>query len=235
MRLLVSVRDASEARAALAGGADIIDAKEPLNGPLGAVSPDVLHAIATTVGHAAPVSAALGDIGEGDVLDRAAAARKADVSFVKVGFAGMRGRRRLETDVVALARAADRSALVLVAYADFDVADAPPPAAILTIAAHIRPAGILLDTCDKDGPGLTSLMHACTLATFVSRAKAPGCFVALAGKLTLEDIETVHDTGADVIGLRGAACDGGRGGVVTSARVRALCEHMTRTRHVYRA
>jgi len=42
MRLLVSVRDASEARAALAGGAGIIDAKEPLNGPLGAVSSDVL-------------------------------------------------------------------------------------------------------------------------------------------------------------------------------------------------
>ena len=233
MRLLVSVRDASEARAALAGGADIIDAKEPLNGPLGAVSPDVLHKIAAAVGNAAPVSAALGDLWEHDLVDRAVAAREAGVTFVKVGFAGMRGRQQLHGDVLAIARAARPSALVLVAYADFDEADAPSPAEILALAANLRPAGILLDTYDKGRTGLTSLMHACTLATFVSRAKASGCFVALAGKLTLEDIETVHDIGADVIGLRGAACDGGRNGVVTSSRVRALGDHMKGTRHVY--
>jgi len=233
MRLLISVRNASEASAALAGGADIIDAKEPLNGPLGAVSSDVLHEIAVAVGNAAPVSAALGDICEDEVEDRAVAARQAGVAFVKVGFAGMRGRQGLEEDVLTLAQVARPPALVLVAYADFDVADAPPPAEIVTLASHIGPAGILLDTYDKDGAGLTSLMHACTLATFVSRAKASGRFVAIAGKLTLEDIETMHDIGPDVIGLRGAACDGGRSGIVTSARVRALCDHMKGTRHVY--
>ena len=233
MRLLVSVRDASEARAALAGGADIIDAKEPLNGPLGAVSPDVLHRIAAPVGSAATVSAALGDLWEHDLVDRAVAARRAGVTFVKVGFAGMRQRQRLNEDVRSMARTARPSALVLVAYADFDVANAPSPADILTLTAHLKPAGILLDTYDKNGAGLTSLMPACTLATFVSRAKGPGRFVAIAGKLTLEDIETMHDIGPDVIGLRGAACDGGRDGVVTSARVRALCDHMKGTRHVY--
>ena len=50
MRLLVSVADAAEARAALAGGADIIDAKEPRHGALGAVAPDVLRAIRNAVG-----------------------------------------------------------------------------------------------------------------------------------------------------------------------------------------
>lgn len=232
MRLLVSVRNPSEAKAARAGGADIIDAKEPLNGPLGAVSSDILQKITAAVENMAPVSAALGDLWEHDLLDRAVMAGRAGVTFVKVGFAGMRGRPRLDEDVLALARAARPSALVLVAYADFDGADAPPPAEILTLTAHLKPAGILLDTYDKAGAGLTSLMPACTLATFVSRAKASGCFVALAGKLTLEDIDTVHDVGADVIGLRGAACHGGRDGVVTSARVRALCDQMKGTRRV---
>ena len=37
MRLLVSVRSADEVAAAMAGGADIIDAKEPARGSLGAV------------------------------------------------------------------------------------------------------------------------------------------------------------------------------------------------------
>ena len=36
MQLLVSVSDGDEAAAALAGGADIIDAKDPVAGPLGA-------------------------------------------------------------------------------------------------------------------------------------------------------------------------------------------------------
>ena len=46
MRLLVSVRAAAEVAPALAGGADIIDAKEPARGSLGAVSPTRLREIA---------------------------------------------------------------------------------------------------------------------------------------------------------------------------------------------
>ena len=39
-RLLVSVRSADEAEAAIAGGADVIDVKEPSHGPLGMSEPD---------------------------------------------------------------------------------------------------------------------------------------------------------------------------------------------------
>ena len=46
MQLLVSVANADEAAAALAGGADIIDAKDPAAGPLGAVEIGVLRQIA---------------------------------------------------------------------------------------------------------------------------------------------------------------------------------------------
>ena len=222
MRLLVSVRNAVEAAAALAGGADIIDAKEPLNGPLGAVPADVLHEIVAAVGGAAPVSAALGDVHEDDVVGHARSARQAGVTFVKVGFAWSRRRRGLIDDVLRLARSIDDAPLVLVPYADFDVADAPAPAELLAVADHVTLAGILLDTYDKDGPGLTSLMPASTLASFIGRAKKPGRFVAVAGRLTLEDIATVQRAGADIAGFRGAACDGGRCGIVTAERVAAL-------------
>lgn len=60
-RLLVSVVSAEEARAALAGGADIIDVKDPRAGALGAPSPRVLAEVVDAVGDAAPVSVALGD------------------------------------------------------------------------------------------------------------------------------------------------------------------------------
>ncbi|MBM3821162.1 MAG: hypothetical protein FJW14_19395, partial [Acidimicrobiia bacterium] len=61
MRLLVSVADAIDAAAALDGGADIIDAKDPRAGALGAVPLTVFREIHARVGGMRPVSAALGD------------------------------------------------------------------------------------------------------------------------------------------------------------------------------
>ena len=53
-RVLVSVRDALEARIALDCGVDLIDVKEPLRGPLGAADAvamaDMLHYGRSTVG-----------------------------------------------------------------------------------------------------------------------------------------------------------------------------------------
>src|SRR5579872_4969748 len=59
MKLLVSVADAADATAAMDGGADIIDAKDPSRGPLGPVAPEALAAIIASVGGRRPVSAAL--------------------------------------------------------------------------------------------------------------------------------------------------------------------------------
>ncbi len=120
----------TEAAAALAGGADIIDAKEPLNGALG---PGRASRVARHRGHrggTAPVSVALGDVGTDDVgVGCAGRGRRSGVSFVKVGFAGARGRRQLSHDDVRVAheRLVASAALMLVAYADYERADAPSP------------------------------------------------------------------------------------------------------------
>lgn len=227
MRLLVSVRNASEASAAIAGGADIVDAKEPLNGPLGAVSAQALHAIAAAVGTAVPLSAALGDT-DLDVAGRANAALRAGATFVKVGFAGMRGRHHFADDLASLAQAVRPAGLVLVAYADFYRADAPRPEELLRLADRVDAAGVLLDTYDKHSAGLTALMNARSLASFVAQAKRAGRLAALAGRLTLDDIDLVLETGADVIGFRSAACDGGRSGAVTCERVLVIRDRLDR-------
>ena len=60
------------------------------------------------------------------------------------------------------------------------------------------------------------------LAAWVTDAHDAGLLVALAGKLTADDLTFVRDTGADIAGVRGAACDGGRTGRVTADRVRLL-------------
>jgi (5-formylfuran-3-yl)methyl phosphate synthase len=226
MRLLVSVRNAVEAAAALAGGADIVDAKEPRNGALGAVSPRMLLSITAALAGAMPVSVALGDAGRDDVTGAARTAGAAGAAFVKIGFAGIRLKREMAEHATAARAAASPAAVILVAYADHERADAAAPAELVTVADRTGAAWILLDTYDKTTAGLTQLMTADALRTFVGRAKSLGQVVALAGQLTLDDIETIHGAGADIVGLRGAACDDGRHGTVTVARVRALRRHI---------
>jgi uncharacterized protein (UPF0264 family) len=61
MQLLVSAATAADASAALDGGADVVDAKDPNAGALGATAHDVLLEIVARVGGARLVTAALGD------------------------------------------------------------------------------------------------------------------------------------------------------------------------------
>jgi uncharacterized protein (UPF0264 family) len=222
MQLLVSVRNASEAEAALAGGADIVDAKEPLNGPLGPVSPAVLGAIASVVGDRRPVSAALGDVARDNIADATWAAMHARATFVKIGLAGLRGHLNRAPDLLATAGVKRTDSLVLVAYADYDKAEAPPLDDVIALAKRVSAGGVLLDTYDKEGPGLTTLMTPNALRDFVTCARSAGRMIALAGRLSAADLTRIHVTGADIAGIRGAGCDGGRAGVVTAARVRAL-------------
>ncbi len=61
IRLLVSVRDRSEAGAAVEGGADIVDVKEPDRGALGYAGEQTICEVLQAVSGSAPVSAALGE------------------------------------------------------------------------------------------------------------------------------------------------------------------------------
>lgn len=254
MRLLVSVRNAPEAEAALAGGADIVDAKEPLNGPLGPVATDVLQSICAVVDRAVPISVALGDVGRDNIADGLLSAARTDVAFVKIGLGGSGRHSRRWLDLGAWSTPGpwalglgpwsvlgpesvlgpwslvrqQRPSVVVVAYADYEAANTPSPDEAIDIAAETHATGILLDTCDKDGSGLTALMTPRALGAFVTRAREHGLGVALAGRLTAGDIDRVCDAEPDILGFRGAACDGGRAGIVSADRVRALRDQLDR-------
>ena len=102
------------------------------------------------------------------------------------------------------------------AYADADRAASPDPLAIVDAAASAGATGVLLDTADKHGPALRALMTRDTLASWVAAAHDAGLLVALAGKLSADDLEFVRDAGADIAGVRGAACDGDRTGEIVA-------------------
>jgi (5-formylfuran-3-yl)methyl phosphate synthase len=225
MKLLVSVADADEAAAACAGGADVIDAKDPAAaGALGPVQLSVLRGIAATVAGGRLLTAALGD-----VIDRESAEHEARLyasagaKLVKIGFAGVDDRAHIRSLLEAARRGAEPEAgIVAVAYADAGSVGSADPSIVLDAAIAAGVTGFLIDTASKNGPGLRELCRPAQIAAWVEAAHRRGLLVALAGRLTIDDLRFARDAGADIAGVRGAACDGGRAGRVVVERVRQL-------------
>jgi uncharacterized protein (UPF0264 family) len=233
MRLLVSVRSAAEVAAAARGGADIVDAKEPALGSLGAVSLPVLRAIAEALPAEIPLSVALGD--PADLRTAAEAVTALDALprprrevYVKLGLAGVhdpdRARALIGSAVAVAVGATARPRVVVVAYADHEQAGVPAPEAVAQLAAEAGAYGVLIDTYSKGGGDLLSWLDLAALRAWAADARARGLLVALAGSLSGETLGRLAGVPADVVGVRGAACEGGRGGWVSEARVRALRE-----------
>src|SRR5207245_112294 len=200
--------------------------KDPRSGALGAVRPPLLAAIQRTVGSACPtrpVSAALGDAKEEPVvIRRARAASRGRLAFVKLGFAGVPSEPRARWVAAAVVRhLAPPTRLVLVAYADWERVGSLSLRRLIAIAAAVGAAGVLLDTARKAAP-LFALEAPDAVAAWVATVHAAGLFAALAGSLMDSDIATAGELGADVVGVRGAACIGGRLGRVSPERVATL-------------
>lgn len=210
-RLLVSVVSAQEAERAIAGGADIVDVKDPGEGALGAPAPRVLTEVVRAVGGAAPVSVALGDLP--DLPNTAAlAARGAALSgaaYVKVG---LRGVRDLDRAVAVMSAVADAvgpaTAVIAAAYADAAALDPPAlaPAGLPLLVERTGIAGALVDTFVKDGRGLYAWLSAGELTDLIGRTRAAGGIFGVAGQLRLGELRLAE---ADIVGIRSAVCRGG--------------------------
>jgi uncharacterized protein (UPF0264 family) len=229
MRLLVSVRAAAEVAPAIRGGADIVDAKEPSHGPLGPVSGAELRAIAACVPAEMPLSVALGDPADASGLEVAMAVLdgvgpRRGPTYIKIGLsaAGAGAEALLRAAVGAAAGAALRPSVVAVGYADHLAARAPAPDAVLRLALAAGASGVLLDTWDKGSGDLFHHVAESELAAWVADARGAGLLVALAGSLTLDGVRLAATLGADIVGVRGAACDGGREGALAAGRVSQL-------------
>ena len=227
-QLLVSVRSADEVTPCLAGGADIIDAKEPARGPLGQVSRETLRAIESRVPPECALSVALGDVGSIDQVNSALEIvgqvdRPAPV-YIKIGFAGVRSPQaigRLIDHAVRVGTAA-MVRVVPVAYADAHRARSASPGALLELTRNSGAAGLLVDTYVKDGKGLLRWFDLPALSHWIEELHRRGLIAAVAGALRPDDLHLLRGIDADVIGVRGAACEGGREGRITANRVMSL-------------
>lgn len=220
--LLVSVRDAAEAAEALAGGAAVVDVKEPLHGPLGAAAVDIAAGVAAVVAGRVPWTLACGELAAGP---RAAAAGVAATiarlphgvappAAAKAGPAG--SSRAAWCDAFRAFSAALPAGVepIAVAYADWQAAACPAPHEIVAAAGAARCRTLLIDTFDKSAAGLFALASAAHLPAWLGQAAAHGMSVALAGRLTRGDLPRARALGAALVAVRSAVCRDGRLGRV---------------------
>jgi uncharacterized protein (UPF0264 family) len=235
---LVSVRSAEEAAAAVAGGADLIDVKEPSRGSLGRADDAVLAAVIRAVAGRRPVSAALGELRDGIVKARRvsegqglplayASGSDTRLAFVKWGLAGCHPHYDWRGDLEMLAEEIppDGPMVVPVAYADSELAQAPPIWEVVEFAGW-RPGGVLLiDTWDKSvGRTLLDWLSQKELAELCQRCRSLSLRLALAGSLSFAEIRQLADLQPDWLAVRGAVCTAGRSSPISAAKVRYLAE-----------
>jgi uncharacterized protein (UPF0264 family) len=245
--LLVSVRSAEEAEAALAGGAHIIDVKEPDHGSLGRADDASIAAVLDHVAGRRPVSAALGELAEEERSEDIEVRSEEEIrnpnleirdnllnklAFVKWGLAGCgsvpgwQGR---------LARELSRSGkpqLVVCAYADWQCARAPAIDEVVAFACKKRGNVLLIDThckergtLSKDRSTLLDWLPVNEVTAICKRCHEAGVRVALAGSLGVPEVEQLRDAEPDWFAVRGAVCEEhDRRAAIDEAKVRRLVQ-----------
>jgi uncharacterized protein (UPF0264 family) len=236
LKLLISPTDEKEALEAIAGGADIIDVKNPKEGALGANFPWVIRRIREITPKNVEVSCTLGDVPNlpGAISLAALGAATTGVNYIKAGLYGLKTKEDalyLMQNVARAVKDCDSSIkVVTTGYADAKRIGSVNPLLIPAIAHKANADIAMIDTAVKDGKNLFAFLTRNQLESFVNAAHDLGLKAALAGSLKKEDLPAIYALGADIAGVRGAACTHGNRveGRITRETVRELVEIVRR-------
>ncbi len=229
-RLLVSVVDSTEARLAHGLGADLIDAKDPEAGALGALPLASIRDIKASLPESTVTSAVAGDDGDLERLARSALAIAATgVTFVKLGLGRTMARPANLAELGC--RLAGHGRFIAVLFADED-----PPLSLAPALHEAGFVGAMLDTSQKKGIRLPDLLTSAQLGAFVADCRRLGLMSGLAGSLRIEDIEPLAALGPDYLGFRGGLClAGDRRGQLDPHAVSEAARHLRAIRQGERA
>jgi len=236
LKLLISPKNEKEATEAVAGGADIIDVKNPKEGPLGANFPWIIRRIRQVTPANIEVSCTLGEVPNlpGSMALASLGAAATGVNYIKAGLYGLKTLEEavyLMQSVTKAAKEYNPSIKVVASgYADAARLSTVDPLLVPKIAYEAQADIAMLDTAIKDGKSLFNFLTKPQLQRFVEATHSYGLKAALAGSLQKEDLPEVYALGADVVGLRGAACtlSDRVNGQITREKVRELLEIVKR-------
>jgi uncharacterized protein (UPF0264 family) len=236
VQLLVSVRDLTEAELVAGSTTDWVDIKDPQNGPLGRPERELALCIERLISQAPfpkKLSVALGEAIETSFSELADYVGAFAVgTHFKLAFSGSYGspserlpspdqHESVDFPSLPVRTAWDncralfiqlseclggRGRLIPVYYADASLACSPSWACILNLCLEAGGDRVLMDTYRKNGKCLTDHHTPEQLQSMIAQASDYGIRVALAGSLRRAEIRTLMSVGADVIGVRGAAC-----------------------------
>lgn len=236
MKLLISPKNEKEAVEAVAGGADLIDVKNPNEGPLGASFPWIIQRIRQSTPANIEVSCTVGEAPNlpGSMALASLGAAATGVNYIKAGLNGL----TTAEDAVHLMRSIVRAAkeynpqvkVVVVGYADASRTITVDALLVPKIAYEAKADIAMLDTAVKDGKNLFTFLTKPQLKSFVDAAHGYGLKAALAGALRKEDLAEVYALDADVAGVRGSACslNDRVNGEITREKVQELVEIVKR-------
>lgn len=234
-QLLVSVRGPVEALAAAKGGAMIADVEFPASA-LGTPYPLNVAAVAERMKAKYPrvaISTNIGEIqhGRANACQAALGVATARADLIKFGLAELplkaavyQGREIVRT----VRKWFPKKKLYPAVFADTHMQRFLDPfKESPSLAKQIHADGVLIDTFEKSiGKGLLDYASIKEIAAWIRKLHAMGKEAWLAGSITKEELPQLWAAGADVICVRGAACEkqqgAGRFGAVSSVIVKEL-------------
>ncbi|MBP2029864.1 uncharacterized protein (UPF0264 family) [Methanohalophilus levihalophilus] len=233
MKLLISPINTEEAIAALHGGADIIDVKNPKEGSLGANFPWVIKEVKDAIQSKKPVSATLGDFNfkPGTAALAACGAATSGASYVKIGLYDIQTEEQAFEVLSGIAKTAammDKPPKVVAcAYSDYKRINSIAPELLPAVGARAGVDLVMVDTGVKDGASTFEFMSEEELTDFVNKAREVGLETAIAGSLKFEDIPMLQRIDPDIIGVRGMVCGGDRTSTIKKELVEELKAKMS--------
>lgn len=237
--LMISVINGEESLAALEGGADLIDIKNPLEGALGAPAPGSIQDVCAVLEGKKPFSIALGQFpgkpGAAALAALGCAYFKPD--YVKIAFIPHVSRSEILGTLKEIRKSLNyvmdqqKISLVSVAFADtmgyasWDLND------FATISREGGAEGCLIDTWEKKGKSLLNYLSWKEIEQFIDDCHRQNLFCGLAGSLRSSEVLALSSLKADIIGVRSAVCGGDRlGGTVSPQEVEELKKLICRSK-----
>lgn len=215
MKLLVSPINVEEARAAVNGGADIIDVKNPKEGSLGANFPWMIQDIKKAIGDKT-LSATIGDFNykPGTASLAALGAAVSGAEYIKVGLFDIKTENQtlelLNCVVKSIKDFDSEKKVVAASYSDYTRINTISPFDLPDIGNRAGVDVVMVDTGIKDGKTTFDFLTEEDLKSFVERARNNGLQTAIAGSIRFDDLDSLKRINPDILGVRGIVCGGDR-------------------------
>jgi len=215
MLVLISPVSYEEAASIVDTGVDIIDIKNVNEGSLGAQFPWHTRGVAELCRvHGTKASATLGDLPykPGTAALAAYGAAQCGVTYIKAGLHGLNTYEQacdvMEAVRLAVRMVSEKIDVVAAGYADYRQFNGLSTHDLVRAARDTRCDVVMVDTAIKKGGTLFDALSLEEIREFVNEGHEAGLRVALAGSLKSEHACLLLDLKPDIIGVRGAVCEG---------------------------